>query len=167
MGRKPCFMDDELYDKIRKYCNKSGKTIYDATNEAITIYIRLINSGVNISLFLTELELYNVLKQGEVLRINSDVPPETLAAILGTYLEVKKYDIISILNILVSFIDGKLLPIAPNDKDSSTDDENSFTYSFKNEKSAIYFANVTESLAKIFNVSLKVKRDGTVVRVTK
>jgi hypothetical protein len=60
-------------------------------------------------------------------------------------------------------MDGKPLPIPSNNG-------NTFTYSFKNEKAAIYFENIIESLARMLNesysLSLKVKRDGTVVRVT-
>lgn len=171
MGRKPCFMSDDAYEKIKSYCDASGKTIYDATNEAIMVYNRLLSLGVNLSLFLTELELYKLLKQAEVLRINLEIPPETLATYLWSYLmarsvpesTVLKNNMFSILNLLLDFMDGKPLPISSNNG-------NTFTYSFKNEKTAIYFENVIESLAKMLNesysLSLKVKRDGTVVRVT-
>jgi len=170
MGRKPCFMSDEAYSIIKSYCDASGKTIYDATNEAIMVYNRLLSLGVNLSLFLTELELYKLLKQAEVLRINLEIPPETLATYLGSYLMARSVsentvlnNLFSILNLLLDFMDGKPLPIPSNNG-------NTFTYSFKNEKAAIYFENVIESLARMLNesysLSLKVKRDGTVVRVT-
>lgn len=170
--RKPCFMSEEAYKIIKDHCDASGKTIYDATNEAIMVYGRLLSLGVYISPFLTELELYKLLKQAQVLRINLEIPPETLATYLWSYLatssvpdrNVLKSNMFSILNLLLDFMDGKSLSIPSDDKKTT------YTYFFKDEKAAIYFEKLTESLVKMLNEkhssSLKVKRDGTVVRVT-
>ncbi|BCU70421.1 hypothetical protein [Stygiolobus caldivivus] len=170
MGRKSCFMSDDAYKEITTYCKNSEKTIYDATNEAILVYTKLMSAGTNLSLFLTEFEFYRLLKSVNALHINLDIPPETLAVNLDAYIRSRSQTqdtvldtMVNVLNLFSEFLDGKWLAI-PSDSGNAT------AYFFKNEKDAVYFESVVSSLlrslGKRYTLNLKVERNGAVVRVS-
>jgi len=159
-NRQPCFMREDLYDKLKNIAKEEGKTIYEITNHAIGIYEDLIYSLRDKVSFGGDLKdkvnyvmaFYLLLKQlisVNALSINKSVTtPKDLSLLISDYIsplssteEGKINGLFAIFDIIAQLFNSKVNTFPSRSKQIGV-------YRFENKEDAEYFKNFSENLIK-------------------
>ena len=158
--RQPCFMREDLYNRLKSMAKEEGKTVYEVTNQAIGIYEDLIYGLKDKVSFGDDLRdkvnyvvaFYLLLKQlisVSALSINkSIITPKDLSLLISDYIfplssteEGKINGLFAIFDIVAQLFNSKVNTFPSSSKQVGI-------YRFENREDTEYFKVFSENLIK-------------------